>query len=79
MRSETAPAIRLEDYNPPAYRIDTVYLNVELEPKATLVTATMSVHRQPETAEGTPLVLDGDELTLKALRLNGEPLPASAF
>ncbi|MEM5585765.1 aminopeptidase N [Roseibium sp. AS2] len=79
MRSETAPAIRLEDYNPPAYRIDTVYLNVELEPKATLVTATMSVHRQPETAEGTPLVLDGDELTLKALKLNGEPLPASAF
>lgn len=32
MRSETAPAIRLEDYQPPLYRIDKVALNVELAP-----------------------------------------------
>ena len=35
MRSETAPAIRLEDYAPPAYRIETVHLDVSLDPDAT--------------------------------------------
>jgi hypothetical protein len=48
MRSETAPAIRLEDYQPPAYRIDAVHLNVDLHPSATEVTATLNVCRQPE-------------------------------
>jgi aminopeptidase N len=79
MRSETAPAIRLEDYQPPAYRIDAVHLNVDLHPSATEVTATLNVCRQPETAAGTPLVLDGDDLTLKGIRVNGKALPGSAF
>ena len=63
MRSETAPAIRLEDYHPPAYRIDTVHLNIDLDPTATRVTATLKVNRQPGMPAGTPLILDGDELT----------------
>ncbi|GAB4527877.1 MAG: aminopeptidase N [Roseibium sp.] len=79
MRSETAPAIRLEDYQPPAYRIDTVHLNVDLHPSSTTVTATLWVRRQKETAAGTALVLDGDELTLKAIRVNGEALAPGAY
>ncbi|POF32359.1 aminopeptidase N [Roseibium marinum] len=79
MRSETAPAIRLEDYRPPAYRIDKVHLNVLLEPAATKVTATLSFARAASTEEGTPLVLDGDELTLTGLKLNGEDLPQTAY
>ncbi|MHA7773641.1 aminopeptidase N [Roseibium sp. M-1] len=79
MRSETAPAIRLEDYQPPAYRIDKVHLNVDLHPVATTVTASLSVSRQDGTAAGAPLVLDGDELTLSAISLDGTPLADNAY
>jgi len=79
MRSETAPAIRLEDYQPPAYRIVKVHLNVNLEPTATRVTATLSVKIQAGTGNGTPLILDGDELTLTGLALNGAELSDSAY
>ncbi|MBO6856840.1 aminopeptidase N [Roseibium sp.] len=79
MRSETAPAIRLEDYQPPLYRIDKVALNVELAPGATRVTATLEVSRQPGTEAGTPLVLDGDELSLAGIKLNGEALAETAY
>jgi len=79
MRSETAPAIRLEDYQPPAYRIDKVYLDVQLDPAATTVKATLSFSRGDGTTDGTPLVLDGDELILKGLKLNGEDLPGTAY
>jgi len=79
MRSETAPAIRLEDYQPPAYRIDKVSLSVDLDPKSTRVTAVLSVRRQEATTAGTPLVLDGDELVLKSIRLNGAAIGAQDY
>jgi len=79
MRSETAPAIRLEDYQPPAYRIDKVLLDIDLHPTATKVTATLSVRRQEDTAAGTSLVLDGDELTLTAISLDGKAMTAGAY
>ncbi|MBN9669711.1 aminopeptidase N [Roseibium aggregatum] len=79
MRSETAPAIRLEDYQPPAYRIEKVRLNVDLDPAATRITATLSVEKQANTETGAPLILDGDELTLTGLLLNGAELPESAY
>ena len=79
MRSETGPAIRLEDYQPPAYRIEKVHLDFQLDPTATEVTAKLSVIRQNGTAPGTPLALDGDELTLKSLALDGKELPETAY
>jgi len=74
MRSETADVVRLEDYAPTPYRIDTVYLDVKLSPRRTDVRARIRLERRAETPEGTPLVLDGDGLELKGLALNGLPL-----
>lgn len=71
MRSETAPAIRLEDYQPPAYRIGTVDLRVELAPSETIVRAVLSITRQDGTHPGTPLELDGDDLALVSLTIDG--------
>ncbi|ASP31986.1 aminopeptidase N [Labrenzia sp. VG12] len=79
MHSETAPAIRLEDYQPPAYCIEQVHLTVDLAPKATRVTAVLSVRKEPDTANGTPLVLDGDDLKLKTIRLDGNALAEGAY
>ncbi|QKV18607.1 aminopeptidase N [Oricola thermophila] len=72
MRTETGTVIRLEDYRPSDYLIDTTDLAFTLEPEATTVRAKLSVRRRAGVAPDTPLVLDGDELTLAGLKVNGE-------
>ncbi len=79
MRSETAPAIRLEDYQQPAYRIDTVHLTIRLQPNETEVVCATSVARRDGTDAATPLILDGDELTLVGVTLNGKALDEGAY
>ena len=79
MRTETAPVIRLEDYRPSDFLIDRVELDLRLDPKATRVTATLALRPNPAGLAGAPLVLDGDELTLRALALDGRALPAGSY
>ncbi|HXV23448.1 MAG TPA: aminopeptidase N [Alphaproteobacteria bacterium] len=72
----TAPQpIRREDYRPPAFLVDTIDLALELRDEGTIVHSRLSIRRNPETADRTaPLVLDGEELSLTSLLLNGERL-----
>jgi aminopeptidase N len=74
MRTENAPLIRLEDYRPTDYRIDTVDLDFKLAAEATRVISRLGIVRRDETAPGTPLALDGDGLVLKGLNIDGMPL-----
>ncbi len=78
MRTEEHRPIRLQDYRPPDWLIETVDLDVSLHPTATTVRAKLKL--KPNSA-GTPapLVLDGEELKLKSLTLDGKPLPAENF
>ena len=65
----------LVDYAPPDYLIEAVELDVTLDPTDTRVAAKLKVRPNPETASGgRPLVLDGEELLLKSLALNGTRL-----
>ena len=78
MRTENARPIRLQDYRPPDWLIETVHLDISLHPTATTVRAKIKV--KPNTAGApAPLVLDGDELKLQSLALDGKPLPAENF
>src|ERR1700728_1665238 len=78
MRTEDHRPIRLQDYRPPDWLIETVDLDVSLHPTASTVRAKLKL--KPNSA-GTPapLVLDGEELKLKSLVLDGKPLPAENF
>jgi aminopeptidase N len=78
MRTEKHRAIRLQDYRPPDWLIETVELDVSLHPTAATVRAKLKIR---PSAAGTPapLVLDGDELKLASLALDGKPLPAENF
>ena len=76
MKTTEPRAIHLEDYRPPAYRIPEVALDFRLEPEATRVTATMKVSRVGESA---PLVLDGKNLKLVSVKVDGNPLDLSAY
>src|ERR1700722_15451096 len=78
MRTEEHRSIRLQDYRPPDWLIETVDLDVSLHPTATTVRAKL---RLTPNSAGTPapLVLDGDELNPKPPPLDGKPLPAENF
>ncbi len=79
MRTESPRAIRLEEYRPSDYLIDRVDLDISLNAHATKVRAMLAIRPNPEGTPGAPLTLDGDELTLEALALNGEKLAESAY
>jgi aminopeptidase N len=75
MRTEELRPIRLTDYRPPDWLIESVDLDVSLDPTATRVHAKLKI--KPNSASApAPLVLDGDELKLVSLALDGKPLPA---
>jgi aminopeptidase N len=78
MRTEEPRAVRLQDYRPPDWLIETVELDVSLHPTATTVRARLKI--KPNAA-GTPapLVLDGEDLTLRSLALDGKPLPEANY
>lgn len=64
-------AIRREDYSAPAYWIDTVELTFDLDPAKTRVLNRMRLRRNPEVAT-EPLRLDGDELNLARVLVDGQ-------
>src|SRR6266566_4555050 len=78
MRTGEPRPIRLEDYRPSDWLIETVELDVALHPTATRVRAKLHV-RPNGSGAPAPLVLDGDELTLYSVRLDGKPLPTESF
>ena len=79
MRTEEARPVRLEDYRPPDWIVETVELDVRLDPVATRVRATLTLRPNGNGAAPAPLVLDGDALDLRALKLDGAALPPEQF
>ena len=72
--------VRLADYQPPAFLIDTVDLVFELRDADTRVKSRLGIRRNPEASERrAPLCLDGEELELLSLALDGEPLGANRY
>ena len=69
MREPQAKAIHLKDYTPPAFIVETVDLDVEIRQDDALVKARLRIRRN---APGS-LVLDGDELELVSVTLDGKP------
>jgi len=79
MRTEQSVPIRLEDYRPPDWLVETVDLDVSLDPTATRVRAALRLKPNPKAAAPAPLVLDGDGLKLVSLKLDGEALASDRF
>ena len=80
MKESQGKTIYLKDYRPPEYLIDETHLTFELYEDHTLVHSKLVMRRNPD-AEGSDntLVLDGAELTLSKVLLNGETLVASGY
>ncbi|MHA1547884.1 MAG: aminopeptidase N [Alphaproteobacteria bacterium] len=67
MTSETK-AVQLADYRAPDFAVETVHLDIRLDPHATMVTAQLTMRA---TGTARDLTLDGDELRLHGLRIDG--------
>lgn len=64
--------IYLKNYTPPTMQIDSIFLDIELYDDHAMVVNRM-VYRK---AAATPILLQGDDLELISLRLNGETVDA---
>jgi aminopeptidase N len=73
MKEGHVAVIRREDYVAPAYWIRTVDLTFDLDPDKTLVINRMTVERNAAAPAG-PLRLDGEDLNLTRVLVNGESL-----
>src|ERR1700726_27131 len=78
MRTEDPRPIRLRDYRPPDWLIETVELDVSLDPTATPVRSKLRV-KPTGGATPAPLVLNGEDLKPRPLARDGKPLPGEAF
>lgn len=70
MREGQAHTVHRADYQAPAWWIDTVDLTFDLDPAKTRVLNKMRVRRNP-AVPAAPLRLDGDELNLARVMVNG--------
>ncbi|OOG43521.1 aminopeptidase N [Rhodanobacter sp. C05] len=69
--------IRLSDYRAPAWRVETVELDFDLGIDTSELFARLLLRRDPAQTE--PLRLDGENLQLLSIALDGEQLPATAY
>jgi aminopeptidase N len=79
MRTEQARPVRLEDYRPPDWLVETVELDVSLHATATKVRATLRMSPNPKAGAAAPIVLDGDGLMLTSLKLDGSEMPSDSY
>ncbi len=71
-----------KDYRSPEYTIETVDLDFELGEEHTTVRAVLGVRRAASPdggAAGAPLVLEGEELDLRGLKVDGRALAPSEY
>ncbi|MGH8476556.1 MAG: aminopeptidase N, partial [Methylococcales bacterium] len=75
MRDADLKTTYLKDYRPPDYLIDWVDLRFELNPAKTVVRSRMKLRKNVPSVRGyAPLRLDGEELYLNSLSLDGGKL-----
>ena len=77
LRQQPPALIRLSDYRAPAWRVETVELDFDLGIDTTELSARLLLRRDP--AQALPLRLDGENLELLSIVLDGQALPASAY
>ncbi len=77
MRTDVPQPIRLADYRPPAFLVESIEMDFNLERRATRVKAKLAIRRNGEHDE--PLTLDGVRLKLIALALDGAALAPADY
>lgn len=78
MQKKPATAIYRKDYQQPSHWIKTVHLDFSLEPEHTLVHSQLQLEVNPNNPSDS-LFLHGEDLQLKTIHLNGQPLDKNTY
>ena len=70
MKTDAPKIIKLSEYKQPDYLVETIDLTFQLDSTKTLVQSSIKILKNNEV--GAPLILNGEELTLKSVKINGE-------
>jgi aminopeptidase N len=80
MREPAPKTIYLKDYTPPPFLISTIDLDVDIREDHALVRASLALARNPKSADArAPLVLDGEEIELVSVALDGRMLAPGEY
>ena len=80
MREPQPQTIYLKDYAPPAFLVERVALDVDIRHDDALVQARLRVRRNPQAPDPkSPLTLDGEELELISVAIDGTLLRDNAY
>ena len=81
LHTSNAPhAVYLKDYTVPPYLIDEIDLHIDLQDEATIVKSHMRVrHNRASADKSNTIVLNGEELELLAVAINGKKLDSSQY
>ncbi len=71
--------VRLADYRPPAFLVDTVDLAFDLAETATRVRSRLSLRRNPMAAHEAPLRLDGAGQPVQRIAIDGAEIGANRY
>ncbi|HHY51389.1 MAG TPA: hypothetical protein GYA10_16780, partial [Alphaproteobacteria bacterium] len=71
MRGENEQVIHLKDYAPSPYAIEHAELEVTFAPDVASVRSLLTIVPREGTTPATPLILDGDELRLDSIAIDG--------
>ena len=77
MRTDTPVSVHLSDYKPYPFEVDKVDLRFDLDPDATKVRSELKLRRTG--GAGEPLVLDGENLKLLSIAIDGRPIDPSEY
>ena len=72
LKDVTPPTIRLEDYAPPPYGVETIDLTFELDPNRTVVTAQSTFVRRAGEPDDAPLFLHGEDIELLEVKIDDD-------
>ncbi|MFT6406760.1 MAG: aminopeptidase N [Arenicella sp.] len=75
--SMSPSTVYLKDYQAPQFLVPTISLTAELGNERAIITTILRIERQGKGNE--PLILDGEKLTLKHLKIDGKRLDDSQY
>ncbi len=79
MKEAEPRAIHLKDYEAPTHRIEATDLTFDLQQGTTTVTSCLKIVKTGAADEDSPLVLDGQELELISVAIDGAPLGSNEY
>ncbi len=79
LRTDDGQTIKLEDYRATDFVLHSVAMTIRLFEGRADIDTTLELERREGADAAAPLVLDGDELTLTGLALDGTPLDGDRY